>query len=162
MTSIARNGISTLIAPTYEASAQVRVSQEQGVATLLQAIDTRPVAEDATQRLSFEMSPEQLLANLTIEHVEGTNVIRLTYEHTNPVVATDVVNTFGKVASERISETSRAVGSNLKATMFVKASVVDNPTPVSPKPLRNGLLALVIGLALSASLIAGRELLRPS
>lgn len=125
-------------------------------------IKAPPVTKEAIRRLGLGITPDELLDNLRARQVEGTGFIVLSYEHPNVVVATDTVNTVGKVASERISETSRATGNNLKATMFVKARVPNAPTPVSPKPLRNGLLALVIGLALSASLIAGRELLRPS
>jgi hypothetical protein len=52
------------------------------------------------------------------------------------------------VSSERISDTTKAAGSNLTATPYVKATVPDNPTPVSPDPLRNGVLTLVMGWGL--------------
>ncbi len=156
-----------LQAPTYEASSEMWVEQQLGnqgknltgnveglrplMPTLIHAIDSRPVAEEATQRLGLEMSPEELLDNLAIEHVEGTNFIRLTYEGTNVVLATDIVNTVGEVSSERISET-RAADSNLTATPYVKARVPDAPTPVSPNPLRNGLLTLALGTILCGGL----------
>jgi capsular polysaccharide biosynthesis protein len=53
------------------------------------------------------------------------------------------------VFSEYISERS-AAGSNITATVFEKAAIPF--TPVSPHPLRNGLLTLVVGLALCAML----------
>jgi hypothetical protein len=56
-----------------------------------------------------------------------------------------------EVSSERISDTTKAAGSDLTATPYVKAIVPDNPTPVTD-PLRNGLLMLVVGLALCAML----------
>ncbi len=141
--------------PMYEASAQVRVSQEQGVATLIQATGSRSVAEQVIRRPGLRMEPAELLDNLTVERVGSTNFIRLTYEHTDVWGATDVVNTMAEVSSERISDTS-----NLTATLHEKARVPDYPTPVSPNPLRNGLLTLVAGLALSAVLIVGRSWLR--
>jgi capsular polysaccharide biosynthesis protein len=101
------------------------------------------------------MEPAELLDNLTVERVGSTNFIRLTYEHTDVWGATQVVNTMAEVSSERISDTS-----NLTATLHEKARVPDYPTPVSPNPLRNGLLTLVAGLALSAVLIVGRSWLR--
>jgi capsular polysaccharide biosynthesis protein len=161
-------GASLWQTPTYEASSEVWVDQQLGqqgknlagsveglqslMPTLIHVIDSRPVAEDATQQLSFEMTPEELLSNLTIEHVEGTNFIHLTYEGTNLAEAAQIVNTVGEVSSERISETTRAAGSDLSANVFVKARVPDNPTPVSPNPLRNGLLAAVFGLMLGIGL----------
>ena len=51
--------------------------------------------------------------------------------------------------SEYISERS-AAGSNITATVFEKAAIPF--IPVSPHPLRNGLLTLVVGLALCAML----------
>jgi len=62
------------------------------------------------------------------------------------------------VSSERISDAGARSPANITAAVYEKATIPD--TPGSPKPLRNGLLALVVGLVLSAALIAGYELLR--
>ena len=59
--------------------------------------------------------------------------------------------------SEYISERS-AAGSNITATVFEKAAIPY--TPVSPHPLRNGLLMLVVGLALCAMLALASPLSR--
>ena len=158
--------------PTYEASAQVwvdAVSPANGkiqpiplapspqtlqalTLTMIHTIDSRPVAEEAIQRLGLQMKPAELLDNLTIEQVEGTQFIVLTFQGNDPVKAAKIVNTVGQVSSERISPIS-AVGSKYTATVWEKAAVPDNPTPVSPRPLTNGLLTLVIGgLVLTAVL----------
>jgi capsular polysaccharide biosynthesis protein len=158
-------GASLWQTPMYEASAQVWVDQKQGdqqqnlagsvdglqqlTLTMIHAIDTRPVAEEAIQRLGLKMSPEELLNNLLIEQVESTNFIRLTYQGSDPEQAKQIVNTVGEVSSERISQIS-AAGSNLTATVYEKAIVPD--TPVSPKPVRNGILAVVLGLMLGIGL----------
>src|SRR5215216_591368 len=154
-------GASLWQTPTYEASAQVWVDQKQGdqqmnlagtveglqtiILTMIHAIDSRPVAEEAIQRLNLDMTPAELLDNLTIEQVESTSFIVLTYEGNDPVEATRIVNTVGQVSSELISERS-AAGSNLTANVYEEAAVSESP--VSPHPLRNGLLTLVIGLML--------------
>jgi hypothetical protein len=106
------------------------------------AIDSRPVAEEAIQRLNLDMTPAELLDNLAIEQVENTSFIVLTYEDTGPVRAQRIVNTVGEVSSELISDRSK----DLTAKLYEKARV--SYTPVSPHPLRNGLLTLVIGLVL--------------
>ncbi len=63
--------------------------------------------------------------------------------------ATKIVNTLGEVSSELISERSAgSPGSQLTANVYEEAGVP--ATPVSPRPLRNGLLTLVIGLVLCA------------
>jgi capsular polysaccharide biosynthesis protein len=158
--------------PTYESSAQVLVAQKQAdqqtyvtrsgeeiqplppspsveklqelTQTMVHAIESRTVAEEVIQRLGLQMKPDELLDNLTVEQIEGTSFIRLTYEDSDPMRAHLIVNTVGKV-SEHISPIS-AVGSTFTATVWDKATLP--LTPVSPKPLRNGLLTLVMGLVL--------------
>jgi uncharacterized protein involved in exopolysaccharide biosynthesis len=87
---------SFLQTPTYEASAHVLVAQKQSdqqmelagqagsgemiktlppkgaglqaiTLTMVQAIDSRPVAEEAIQRLGLQMDPAELLDNLSVE-----------------------------------------------------------------------------------------------
>ena len=178
-------GVASLLqTPKYEASAQLWVDWQQGdqqtyvtrsgeeiqtlrpgdeglqtiILTMIDAIDSRPVAEEAIQRLNLDMTPAELLDNLTIEQVESTSFIVLTYEGTDPVRAKQIVNTVGQVSSELISERSLD-SSKLRANVYEEAMVPDGP--VSPDPLRNGLLALIVGLALSAGLLARRGVLWP-
>jgi capsular polysaccharide biosynthesis protein len=178
-------GVASLLqTPKYEASAQLWVDWQQGdqqtyvtrsgeeiqtlppgdeglqtiILTMIDAIDSRPVAEEAIQRLNLDMTPAELLDNLTIEQVESTSFIVLTYEGTDPVRAKQIVNTVGQVSSELISERS-VDSSKLRANVYEESMVPDGP--VSPDPLRNGLLALIVGFALSAGLLARRGVLWP-
>ena len=163
---------SFLQTPTYEASAQVWVDQKQGdqqtyltgsgemiktlapkgpelqaiIQTMAHAIDSRPVAEESIQRLGLRMKPAELLENLTVEQVENTSFIVLTYEDTDPHRAQRIVNTVGEVFSEFISERS-----TFTAKVYEEALVPDSP--VSPSPLRNGLLTLVMGWGLIGLLV---------
>jgi len=162
--------------PTYEASAQVWVDQKQGdqqtyvtrsgeeiqplppggaglqmiILEMTHAIDSRPVAEEVIGRLGLRIDPAELLDKLTVEQVENTSFIRLSYEGTEPHKATQIVNTVGEVSSELISERSRSL------TAKVYEAVVPE-SPVSPAPLRNGLLTLVIGLVLCAVYLVRME-----
>jgi capsular polysaccharide biosynthesis protein len=165
LVAVAVASASYLQTPTYEASAQVWVDWEQEgpwktleyrelpTQTMALAIDSRPVAEKAVERLGLQREPvgrlgpmgaAELLDNLTVEQVEGTSFIVLTYEDTSPGRAQRIVNTVGEVSSESISESS----SNLRATVFEKAALPESP--VSPLPGRNGLVTLAIGLMFCA------------
>ncbi len=117
---------SFLQTPTYDASAQVWAGQkgvelsgqagsgemrktlppkiEQLTQTMAHAIDSRSVAEETIQLLGLRMKPAELSDNLTVEQVENTSFIRVTYEDTDPTIATQIVNTVGEVSSDRISE----------------------------------------------------------
>jgi len=110
-----------------------------------------------TVAVDLRMSPDELLDSLLVEQVGTSQFIQLTYTDTDPERATQVVNTVGQVSSERISETN-ATSNNITATVYEKAEVPS--APASPKPLRNGLLALVVALALSAALIEARRRVR--
>ncbi len=108
------------------------------------AIDSHPVAEETIRRLNLDMTSAELLDNLTIEQVENTSFIVLTYEDTDPARATYIANTVGEVSSELISD-------GVQISVWEKASLPT--TPVSPHPLRNGLLTLVIGLVLCVGVV---------
>jgi capsular polysaccharide biosynthesis protein len=169
-------GVSLWQTKTYEASAKLMVGQEQSggqdtnlagsveglqqiTQNMLILIDIRPVAEAAIQRLGLEMSPEELSDNLDIEQIETSQFIRLTYQDSDPERAEKIVNTVGEVSSERIANTG-AAANNITATVVERATVPD--APISPDPLRNGLLAAVLGLMLGVGLALLMEYLDPS
>jgi capsular polysaccharide biosynthesis protein len=150
--------------PTYEASAEVRLSvpehQEQSdeqlnlagspeglqalTLTLRYAVDSPPIAEEVIRRLGLQMEPTKLLSNLIVDRV-GVNSIFFTYEDKDSAAAAQIATTFGEVSSERISDTS-VDGSRLTATLVRKAAMPEDPA--SPHPIRNGLLTLAVGWAL--------------
>jgi capsular polysaccharide biosynthesis protein len=162
--------------PTYEASALLAVKKElsEGKKPLIplaptpedrqaltqatiMATNTSPVAREAIRRLGLEVSPGELLQDLTLRQVETSQFIRLTYTDTDPARAQQVVNTVGQVSSERVSVT---IGENdMTATLYDKASMPE--IPASPKPWRNGLITLVVGLVLIGVVATVRGDLRP-
>lgn len=154
--------------PTYEASARVLVDFREyndsrprlipnpaapppQLAQKVVPIDSRPVAKEAIRRLRLRMSPNELLDNLTVQHVEPSRSIRsigLSYADIHPKRAEEVVNTVGRVAAERITEADvEKLGGSTDLTATVDEATVPD-TPASPQPLRNGLIALVVGLVL--------------
>lgn len=168
-------GVSLLQTPAYQASAKLMVGQEQQeqqfnlagsveglqqlTQTMIIAIKTRTVATDVIERLELQAGPGELLGDLTVEQVETSQFIQLTYTDTDPDRATQVVNTVGEVSSERIAETP-ASSNNITATLYEPAVVPD--TPVSPDPLRNGILAAALGLMLGIGLALLMEYLDDS
>lgn len=158
---------SLLQTPTYQASIKLLVGQEnaenayanlgsdvQGLQqltlTVAKAVNTRPVAFDVTERLG--LPPEEagvLLENTTVRQIEGTQFIEVYYADSDPEKARLVADTIGDVFSERISVVSPNANA-ITATVWEGAAL---PTePVSPNPLRNGLVALVIGVMMGLGL----------
>lgn len=161
-------GFSLLQTPVYQASTKIKVDQEVGqndqwtgnlagnvqglqqlVQTMLVEIEIRPVAEEVIRRLGLQRSPESVLGDLTVEQIGSTQVIQLSFRDTDPERAQVIANAISEVSSERISEVSSGT-SNITATVLEPAVVPSSP--VSPDPVRNGLLALGLGLMLGTGL----------
>lgn len=155
----AAGGFSLAQTPVYEASSKMLVGQEQeGEApinlgndvlglqqltqTVAELVPTRPVAEEVIRRLNLQTTPEAFLDNVSVEQVADTQVVEVSYRDTDPERARQVANAIGEVFSEQVSEVSPST-SAITTTVWEQAAVPDSP--ISPDPLRNVLLALVLG-----------------
>jgi protein tyrosine kinase modulator len=159
-------GVSLLQTPVYEASAKLFLGQQQSkdqptsligsveglqqlTHTVAVAVDSRPVAEEVIQRRGLQMDPKNLLDNLTVEQIEDTQFLLLSYRDANPQSAQNIVDEVSDVSSERISEAT-AGANDITVKVWEYAAVPD--APVSPNPVKNGLLALGLGLMLGTGL----------
>jgi capsular polysaccharide biosynthesis protein len=147
------------ITPQYEASVMILVGEERKIIetsndassleqltqTMTEGVASRPVAEGTIKQLGLRTTPENLIANLSVEQVPQTQFIQVNYSDSSPQRAQRVANTVGDVFSQRVFEVSPSADS-ITATLWERAVLPDEPA--SPNPLRNGLLALVSGLLL--------------
>jgi capsular polysaccharide biosynthesis protein len=159
-------GFSLLQTPTYEASVLILVGQETtgdtnlGAAdvtdlqelalTVAKAVPTSPIAEAVVERLDLqEGSVGEVINNVSAEPDPGTMFVNVSYRDSDPERAQLIANTIGQVLSEKISEVS--LGANaITAKVWEPATLPE--TPVSPDPIRNGILALVLGSLLGVVL----------
>src|SRR5215213_268511 len=154
--------------PMYEASVEILVGQEQGAgstpgslggdvqgleqltATMAKGVNSRPIAEEVIQQLNLQVTPEEFLEkHLSVRQVIQTQFIEVNYRDSSPERAQQVANAIGDVFSEQVSQVSPSA-SAITATVWTRAVVPDEP--VSPKPVRTGMLALVLGLMLGLGL----------
>jgi capsular polysaccharide biosynthesis protein len=166
--------------PKYEASIKILVGQKESPSaseagihplpnarvpglqtytlTIAKAVPTKPVAQAVVKRLSLPKgSAGKVLENMSVESDPGTMYIDVTYTDSDPKRAQLVANAIGQVVSQRVGEAH--LGNNtITAMLWQPAQLPQNP--VSPKPLRNGFIALVATLAISGAIVAGREYLR--
>ena len=110
--------------------------------SVVEAIPTRPVAEEVIQRVGLRMKPAELVENLSVGQEGSTVLIQLSYKDADPGKVQRIVNTVGVVSSERIPEATG--NADITVTMYEDALVPTNPA--SPDPLRNAALALILGL----------------
>jgi capsular polysaccharide biosynthesis protein len=149
--------------PSYQASIKILVGQEPGTnevpigvvdlqqltQTVAEAVDSRPVAEATIKQLGLRTTPENLIANLSVEQVPQTQFIQVSYADPSPKRAQRVANALGNVFSDQIFEVSPSAF-GVTATVWERAVLPADP--VSPNPLRNGFLALVLGLMIGVAL----------
>ena len=162
-------GLSLMMTPIYTANAEILVGQGQqkssgnaagnlagdvqglqGVAqTVAVAVPSRTVAEIVIKNLNLKTTPEAFLQNLSVQQVSTTQLVEISYTAPNPTLARNVANEVASVSSEQISKLSPG-SSPITANTWESAATPF--TPVSPNPLRNGALALVLGLMLGIGL----------
>lgn len=160
-------GFTYMQTPTYQSSITILVGQElsngspenllnevQGVASAVEtvavAINTTPVAEGVVQRLDLPgYSAASVLSGLDVEQIGTSQFISVSYKDTDPERAQLVANTVGEVFSEQIDDVSSGAN-DLTARVWEEAALPSSP--VSPNPLRNILLAAVLGLMLGVGL----------
>jgi capsular polysaccharide biosynthesis protein len=158
-------GFSLAQAPTYQASIKILVGQRSTADTNLagdvgalqdltltvaKAADTMPVAQAVVEQLNLpEQSAGEVLQNMTAEADPGTTFVNISYKDSDPKTAQLTANAIGQVLSEKISEVS--LGDNsITATVWAPATLPQNPA--SPDPVRNVVIALVLGSLLGVAL----------
>lgn len=149
-------GVSLSQTPQYEASIEILIGQARGIGetpqdsavlqdltpTMAELVYSRRVAEVVIQQLGLETTPSDFLANASAEPMPDTQVIQVSYRDPDPERARLVADTIGEVFSEQVAQISPDA-SNLTATVWEQAVVPSEP--VSPNPVQNGFLALVLG-----------------
>jgi len=159
-------------APTYQASVMILVAQgqpgdapeevvdpgglsgeieglQQVTLTMVEAIQTRPIAEGVIGRLGLRMSPDELLHNMDAEQVHSSAFIQVKYEADSPQKAQLIANTIGDVFCERVSELRTSVNP-ISAKVWERAEAPEGPAGTDP--LRAAVVGLVLGTMLGVAL----------
>lgn len=167
-------GLSLLQTPHYKASITMLIGQEKSggqsagetpgsmkdlMPTMTTAVDSRSVAEGVIRRLNLSMAPAQLLANLSAKQIPETQFIEVSYTDSDPQRAEQVANAIGAEFSERALDMNATADAALTASVW--QSAVAPQEPISPQPLRNGLMALALGGVLGVALAFLLDYLAP-
>jgi capsular polysaccharide biosynthesis protein len=156
-------GFSIVQTPEYVAQTMIIIGQEGKLTqdpveeaglqsltdTMVVAIDTRPVAEGVIRKLELQRTTKEVLDNMSAQRLGATQFIEVSYSDTDPKRAHLVANTIGTVFSDKIAVVSPGPHA-ITASIWEPAAVPGSP--VSPDPIRNGFLALVLGLMLGVGL----------
>ncbi len=156
-------GFSIAQTPQYEASTLIIIGQGGKLTqnplelagirditdTMVVAISTRTVAEGVIDKLNLQKTPKELLDNMEVRREGPTQFIEVTYRDDDPQRAQLVANTIGNVFSDKVAGISPSAEA-ITATIWDPAAVPQAPT--DPDPVRNGFLALILGLMLGVAL----------
>jgi capsular polysaccharide biosynthesis protein len=155
-------GVSLMQPTMYATSIEILVGQrstdeipedvfdlQQLTQTMAETVHSRRVAEGVIQELNLRTTPEDLLQNMRVEQVKATQLIHVEYKDSNPQRAREVADTIGEVFSEQISKASPSA-SSITTTIWEHAEIPERP--VSPQPIRNGAIALGVGVMLGIAL----------
>jgi capsular polysaccharide biosynthesis protein len=168
-------GYSLAQTPVYEASVKILVAKQPGAApdeglssevqglqqltlTVIELINSRPVAKAVVKELNLQTTPGDLLQSLSVEQVEATSVVEISYQDPSPQRAQQVVNAIGEEVSKRAYE-----GDFVSQNIIV--SVWERPTlprdPVNPDLARNIGVGVFVGVMLGVGLAFLLEYFQP-
>ena len=154
--------------PIYEASTKVLIVEErekdaadqpllsevdgleQLALVMTEVADSRRVAEATIRRSDEDITPNEFVKNLSAEQESETPFITVKYKDTSPGRAKRIANTVPEVLPDQVSDVNIGTTGSITAKVFDPAVAPDHP--VSPNPLRNGFVALVLGLLLGVGL----------
>ncbi|ERK32234.1 YveK family protein [Clostridium intestinale] len=155
-----------LIKPTYQASISVVIggNKEESssntnqtyndvmmyqklVKTYSEFVKTRSVTEDAIDKLNLDMTPGALLGMISVAPKGDTEFLTITVKSKDAYEARDIAN--------QVAKSLKAITKDIKKVDNVQ--LVDDALlpsgPVSPKPLLNIAIALILGLFVSVGIV---------
>jgi polysaccharide biosynthesis transport protein len=168
-------GVALFVAPAYyltdmqprvyRASTTVFVNQSAAPGTVtysdallsLQLVQTysrmaqQPVVlEEVRQRLPLTYTTQQLEDMVAAAPVRDTQLFQISVTGQHPIIITDIANTTADVFIEQ--QRSEMAGQEVNALRVAQPALVPS-TPIAPNPLRNAILAGLLGLLVVGGLV---------
>ena len=177
LSAIVYGGISGLVSfyilePVYEANTSLIVNKEikktqitttddlnyvQKLAiTYGEIIKSRTVITSTIEKLKLDMTYEELEKIISVSNVSDTQIIKISIEHKNPVLATKICNTIPEIFTKEVQRISKASG----VEVIDKAIVPEEP--IKPNKIMNIAIAMLLGVMVSVFVICLTEALNTS
>lgn len=161
--------------PQYESRAQLYIAitasdtgelvqgatfATQKMSTYAVLVDNRKLAQEVSSNLGGDIEPDTLMSQIRAQVIPETVSLNIIATDPDAFVARDIAQAYAEALSDQIEayETPRG-----KTNPLVAATISDNAVvtdvPVSPNPVRNIGLGIVLGLLLGVGLAVVRDLL---
>ena len=177
LSAIVCGGISGLVSfyilePVYEANTSLIVNKEikktqitttddlnyvQKLAiTYGEIIKSRTVITSTIEKLKLDMTYEELVGAVSVSNVADTQIIKISVQDNNPMIATRICNTIPQIFTKEVQRIVKASG----VEVIDKAIVPQNP--IKPNKTMNIAIAAVLGVMASVFVIFLMEALNTS
>jgi capsular polysaccharide biosynthesis protein len=147
-----------LLTPIYQSSTQLLVNQaknEQGsvdvnqIRSNLEIINTYNVIikspailDKVSQELNNNETASSLNSRVTVGSESNSQVLKITVQHPDPVMAANIANTTAAVFQTEIVNLMNVDN----VSILSAAQFSDSPVPIKPRPALNMAIAFVVGL----------------
>lgn len=154
--AIAAFATAFLMTPQYRATTQVLVSQseqtesftQQDIQASLQVINTYSdiitspaILEPVAENLELDYSSAELASQVTVNNENDSQVLNISVENEVAENAETLANEIATVFQENIADIMNVDN----VSILTAADVGDEPSPVSPQPLVNIAIGLILG-----------------
>ena len=154
-----------VLTPVYEANTSLIVNKEvenelaemttsddlrfvqQLALTYGEIIKSRTVITSTIDKLGLDMTYEALAGAVSVTNVSDTQIIKISVQHNNPLIATKICNTIPEIFSKEVQRIVKASG----VEVVDKAIVPENP--IKPNKIMNIAIAVVLGAMASVFVI---------
>lgn len=148
---------------TVSSAYQAALLSQQRVKSYAALMQSRGVAARVADSLRDGVTAGDLERRISAHAVPDTILLRATVTDTSPAMAMRIANTLGTEFSRYVDRLERPVAEARPAVRITMADDAELPAaPVSPRPLYNLGLGLVIGLVAGAAAAVLREVLDSS
>ena len=154
-----------ILEPVYEANTSLIVNKEvenettqmtttddlnyvQKLAiTYGEIIKSRTVITSTIEKLKLDMTYEELVGAVSVSNVSDTQIIKISVQNNNPMIATRICNTIPQMFTKEVKRIVKASG----VEVIDKAIVPKNP--IKPNKTMNIAIAMVLGVMASVFII---------
>ena len=110
-------------------------------------IKSRTVITQTIEKLKLDMTYEELVGAVSVSNVADTQIIKISVQDNNPVIATKICNTIPQIFTREVQRIVEASG----VEVIDKAIVPQNP--IKPNKKMNIAIAMVLGIMASVFII---------